>query len=212
LELNCREVFKKTEGKTMKLIKCKRSILILISLALIFALGVMTSIAQEKQIRDFLKGKVTTPGAQATAETLSFKGLNHVTKVEMVPIADVEGHAITLTLREGVVVFENGELAWSKNTFIRDLINGAGTGDAYFTYTFLDGSSITARMKGTLNATPQGVTSGTKWTGDIIHGTGKFQGIKGTFTSLSKRLPLEKGEAEAKSLFQGTLVYTLPGK
>ena len=48
----------------MKLIKCKRSILILISLALIFALGVMTSIAQEKQIRDFLKGKVTTPGAQ----------------------------------------------------------------------------------------------------------------------------------------------------
>ena len=149
---------------------------------------------------------------QATAETLSFKGLNHVTKVEMVPIADVEGHVITLTLREGVAVFEKGELAWLKNTFIRDLINGAGTGDAYFTYTFMDGSSITARMKGTFNATPQGVTSGTKWNGDIIHGTGQFQGIKGTFTSSSKRLPLEKGEPEAKALFQGTIVYTLPSK
>jgi hypothetical protein len=196
----------------MKLIKFKRSILILISLALIFALGVMISVAQEKEIRDFLKSKVTTSGAQATAETLNFKGLNHVTKAEMVPIADVEGHIITLTLREGVVVFENGELAWLKTTFIRDLIKGAGPGDAYFTYTFVDGSAITTRMKGTGEATPQGVTSGTKWTGDVIHGTGRFQGIKGTMTTSSKRLPLEKGEAEAKALFQGTLVYTLPSK
>ena len=61
----------------MKLIKCRRSILILISLALIFALGVMTSIAQEKQIRDFLKSNVMPSGAQATAGTLNFKSFNH---------------------------------------------------------------------------------------------------------------------------------------
>jgi hypothetical protein len=149
---------------------------------------------------------------QATAETLNFKVFHHVTKSEMVPIADVEGHAIRLTVREGVAVYENGEWAWVNNTFIRDLVKGAGTVDAYFTTTYLDGSTVIAHVKGRAEATPQGVTSGSKFTGDIIHGTGRFQGIKGTMTTSTRLLPLEKGELEGKALAEGTLVYTLPGK
>ncbi len=149
---------------------------------------------------------------QATAETLNFKSFTHVTKREMVPIADVEGHFISLTVREGVAVFGNGELAWVKATNMTDLIKGAGTGDMYTTYTFLDGSTYATHNKGKLEATPQGVTSGGKWTGDVIHGTGRFQGIKGTITSLTKILPAEKGEPAGKALGEATLVYTLPGK
>jgi len=51
-----------------------------------------------------------------------------------------------------------------------------------------------------------------KWAGDIIHGTGRFQGIKGTVTTSSKRLPPEKGELMGKTIGEGTLNYTLPSK
>ena len=149
---------------------------------------------------------------QATADTLTFKIFSHVTKAEMVPIADVEGHVISLTVREGAAVFENGEWAWIKATQTRDLIKGAGTSDVYETITFLDGSTLTFRMKGTLEATPQGATSAAKWSGETTHGTGRFQGIKGTVMTSSKVLPPEKGEPAGKSLVEGTLVYTLPGK
>jgi hypothetical protein len=149
---------------------------------------------------------------QASAETLNFKSFTHVTKAEIVPIADVEGHVLILTVREGVAVFQNGEWAWSRSATFRDLTKGAGPGDNYTTYTFLDGSTFTLHRKGTVEATPQGVTSGSAWTGDVIHGTGRFQGIKGTMTMSSKILPLEKGESVGKALSEGTLVYTVPGK
>ena len=196
----------------MKLIKYKRSILILISLALIFALGVMTSIAQEKQIRDFLKTNVMPSAAQATAGTLKFRLFNHVTKAEMFPIADVEGHFISVMVREGAIILENGELGWLKGTLTSDFIKGAGTIDMYSTFTLQDGSTITTHTKGTHEAAPQGVASTVKFTGDIIHGTGRFQGIKGTMTSLAKVLPPEKGEPAGKALGEVTLVYTLPSK
>ncbi len=150
--------------------------------------------------------------SQATAETLAFKSLTHVTKSEMVPVGDVEGHVISLTVREGVAVFENGDWAWIISTNVRDLIKGAGTGDAYSTYKFMDGSTFIVHRKGTIEATPQGVTSAAKWTGDTINGTGRFKGIKGTITMSAKILPPEKGEPVGKSFSDGTLVYTLPGK
>jgi hypothetical protein len=151
--------------------------------------------------------------SQATAETLKFKSFNHVTKQEEVPVADVEGHAISLTVREGVAVFENGEWAWHKSAYLRNYVKGAGTSESYGTYTFLDGSSIIVHGKGTIEATPAGVPSSAKWTVEVIHGTGRFQGIKGTTTTTStKLLPPEKDEPVGKALSEGTLVYTLPSK
>ena len=150
--------------------------------------------------------------AHATAETLNFKMFNHMTKAETVPIADVGGHVISLSVREGVTVFQNREWAWSKSTTIRDLVKGAGTGDPYTTYTFLDGSTVTMHRKGKIEATPQGDPSATTWTGDIVNGTGRFQGIKGTVTFSTKIFPPETGESGGKTLSEGTLVYTLPGK
>ena len=149
---------------------------------------------------------------QATAETLNFTMFNHVEKAEIVPIADVEGHFIRLIQREGVAVFEKVGWAWAKVTIVRDVIKGAGTADIYIAWAFTDGSTITIHNRGTVQATPQGVTSGTKTTSDIIHGTGRFQGIKGTGAWTSKILPPEKGEPEGKAFFEGTLTCTLPSK
>jgi hypothetical protein len=149
---------------------------------------------------------------QATAETLNYKIFNHVTKAEAVPIPDAEGHLVRLTQREGVYIFENGELAWLKLVLYADLIKGAGPIETYGTITFQDGSTITTHAKGRVEATPAGVQTATKSTAEIIHGTGRFQGIKGTVTLSSKILPPEKGEPSGKSLGEGAFVYTLPSK
>jgi len=187
----------------MKLMKCKRSILILISLALIFALGVMTSIAQEKQIRDFLKGKVTTPGAQTTWKGKTFQ---HTTKVEMVPIPDAEGHMVGMFVREGVNTYEDGEQGWNKTVIIWDGTKGVGSFSQYTTVTFQDGSTTISHTKGT----GSGPTA--QFSGEIIYGTGRFQGIKGTVTGTAKNLPPEKGEIIGKALSEWTLTFTLPPK
>jgi hypothetical protein len=149
---------------------------------------------------------------QAMAETLNYKYFNHVVKAEAVPIPDAEGHLVRLTLREGVNIYENGELAWVKSVLYNDLIKGAGAIDIYTTAAFPDGSTITTHTKGRVEATPAGLQTGSKITGEIIHGTGRFQGIKGTVSSSSKTLPPEKGEPSGKSIGEGTMVYTLPSK
>jgi hypothetical protein len=149
---------------------------------------------------------------RAMAETMNFKYFNHVVKAEGVPLPDAEGHIVRLTLREGVTIFEKGELAWHKSVLYVDLIKGAGPYDVYVTQTFQDGSTIATRSKGTIEATTAGLQTGAKQTGEIIHGTGRFQGIKGTYTGSAKVLPPEKGEPSGKSLGEGTYVYTLPSK
>jgi len=88
-----------------------------------------------------------------------------------------------------VLIFDAGKLAGVEAGQLVDLVKGAGTFDQYSTYTFQDGSTITARMKSTIEATPAGVASLTKWAGEIINGTSRSQGIKGTVTSATKFLP-----------------------
>ena len=149
---------------------------------------------------------------QATAETLNYRIFVHATKAESFPIADVEGHLIGVVVREGIIIFENGELGWVKRIQINDLIKGAGTFNMYSTFTFQDGSTFITRSKGTTEATPQGVPSGGKGGGDIIRGTGRFQGVKGTMTTSVKLLPPEKGELVGKVIGEGTFIYTLPSK
>ncbi len=150
--------------------------------------------------------------SQATAETLNYKSFKHVTRAEIVPVGDVEGHAVGVMVREGAAVLPNGEFGWQKVIQSLDLTKGAGTLQSYLICTFADGSTFIVRTKGTVEASPQGVAAAAKIGGDILHGTGRFQGIKGTHTISAKQLPLEKGELGPKALTEGTLVYTLPGK
>ncbi len=149
---------------------------------------------------------------QAMAETMNYKYFNHLTKIEVKSIPNAEGHTVSLWEREGVIILEGGELGWIKTIGFSDLTKGAGTLITYTTLTFQDGSTIMQHRKGTVGASSAGVSSAAKQTGEIIHGTGRFQGIKGTMTTSSKLLPPEKGELGGKGLGEGTMVYTLPSK
>jgi len=149
---------------------------------------------------------------EARAETMNYKCYSWMSKREAVPVDDVEGHLVTLAQRGGFYVFDNGEVATIKRASLNDLIKGAGWAVVYETITFPDGSTIVRKGQATLGGTAEGATASIEATSEIVKGTGRFQGIKGTQKDKTKALPVEKGEAGAKLYGEGSLTYTLPSK
>jgi hypothetical protein len=145
---------------------------------------------------------------QAGAETLNYKFYGWVIKEQDVPVADVEGHTVSLYVRGAFYVFDNGEVATINHVATGDLVNGAGPFMQYVTINFPDRSTITIKSQGTIGAA--GASAG--WTSKIIKGTSRFEGIKGTQSAKAKYLPVEPGEAGSKVYGEGTITYTLPPK
>ena len=145
---------------------------------------------------------------QAGAETLNYKFYAWMIKYESVPVGDVEGHTVGFGMRGAFYVFENGEVATASLVSTGDFIKLAGPFMNYNTIKFADGSTIIIKSQGTMGGsfTSAGQTS------EIIKGTGRFAGSKGTLTAKIKYLPLEKGEVGPKGIGEGTLNYTLPSK
>jgi hypothetical protein len=142
----------------------------------------------------------------AGAETMNYKFYTWVIKVENVPIGDVEGHTMGVTVRNAFYVFENGEVATANAVAIGDTIKGAGQFTMYVTIIFADGSTIIRKDQGTV-----GREAGS-WSSEITKGTGRFEGIKGTHVAKAKYLPVEKWETGPKGIGEGTFTYTLPSK
>jgi hypothetical protein len=149
---------------------------------------------------------------QVGAETMNYKCYAWMNKREVVSVDDVEGHIVTLAQRGGIYVLENGEIATIKRVSLNDLIKGAGSAVVYETITFADGSTIVRKGQTTMTGTAQGTTATIEATSEIIKGTGRFEGIKGTQRDKTKTLPLEKGEPGNKLYGEGTITYTLPSK
>jgi len=148
---------------------------------------------------------------QAEAETLKYKFYTYVIRGENNLIGDVEGHLFWHHVREAFYAFENGEVATVTAIVSGDFIGTSGTFMQYVTVNFEDGSTIIIKSQGTGGTPPAGTTTA-GWKSEIIKGTGRFQGIKGTHTAKAKYLPLQKGEIGQKGYGEGTFTYTLPSK
>jgi hypothetical protein len=140
------------------------------------------------------------------AEELRYKFYTWVIKQQEAPVVDVPGHTVVMTMRGSFYVFDNGEVATINHVSTNDLINGAGPFMQYVTINFPDASTITIKSQGTVGGAAAG------WTSEIIKGTGRFEGIKGTQSAKATYLPVEPGEAGRKGYGDGTITYTLPGK
>ena len=149
---------------------------------------------------------------QAGAETLKFKAYTYVTKAERAPVGDVEGHTVGFNIRKAFIVFENGEVAIQTSVGTSDAIKGSGSSLQYQTITFSDGSTIIIKAQTAVAGTASKAPTSAKVTREIIKGTGRFEGIKGTGTSTVKYFPVEEGEAGPKGIGEGTITYTLPSK
>jgi hypothetical protein len=150
---------------------------------------------------------------EAQAETMKCKFTRVVTKEVTWPVSDEEGHILLMQISEGLAFFENGDIANFKTQAISDRRTGTGKGSQAISYVFFrfeDGSSIIVRNEYRSIADASGKIS-TKGGGEIIKGTGRFEGIKGTYSSAGKPFPPIKGEADKYS-GDITITYTLPPK
>ena len=149
----------------------------------------------------------------AHAETMKCRTAGVVTKDETLSVGYEEGHVLGLQITEGLAFFENGEMATIRSHLVYDRYDKVEPGKSsqaigYTIFTFEDGSTFVQRFQRlqSLDKTlPAQVSS------ELIKGTGRFEGIKGSASGTSKRAPEVKGEAK-KYVSDIVFTYTLSTK
>lgn len=153
---------------------------------------------------------------QAGAETRKYKIVMYFTRVEMAPIPAMEGQAYMLTEFRGLTFWEDGEISTYSGAAIVETYKGKGPAQNYVTHTFADGSTIVSKNRFISISAPDGKTGLYEdITGEIVKGTGRFEGVKGTITAKGKRFtPLSPGlkEMRGDAVVEGSMTYTLPPK
>jgi hypothetical protein len=151
---------------------------------------------------------------QAGAETLKCQTSGNAVKMERMAIPDIEGHTINMEMRDGLTFFADGEVAILKSFATWDGIEGrGGWAQGYSLFTFIDGSTIFISFNQLREADAYGrFAYYCKNTGEILQGTGRFEGIKGSLSGTGKQFKPEKGELTGKATSDWTFTYTLPPK
>jgi len=146
------------------------------------------------------------------ADTLKYKAYTFTIREEDTPIGDEEGHLFMSFDRGGIYVFENGEVANYHMFGNGEEVKGGLSVVYYGVISFQDGATMMLRVHGTLGTGVPGVPTTGGFKSEIVRGTGRFEGIKGTASSSAKYLPLQKWQAGVSGYGEGTIEYTLPPK
>ena len=151
-------------------------------------------------------------GTQAKAETVKFTVTNYITKVEAIPVPDVEGHVLILGERRGVAVFEDGSTAAYHTRFKCDFVKFHGPCEGYTDLTYPDGSKSIVKYELTVEIPAGKKLPALKGKGDFIKGTGRFEGIKGTVSFNGYYVTPYGEETKGDMVVYITSNYTLPSK
>jgi hypothetical protein len=148
---------------------------------------------------------------QAEAESLKMMVTCGAIKGERFPVGDVEGLGMAYIVRDGAFVLENGEFGSLRVLAVVHTGPGKGIFLGVNAFTFADGSTIvTTSQPGSFWPDPDAkVAAHQKSVGEIINGTGRFKGIKGTQTMTGKILKPLKGDFAGKAYSEFILDYTL---
>lgn len=149
----------------------------------------------------------------AGAETVKYKVTTQITKWELVPVPDVEGHAVGVFERRGVCIFEN-EVGTVLVVGTLDMIKKEEVSfQGYSETTWEDGSTTIHKYKGTLTSALGEKLRSYKVEGEYIKGTGRFEGIKGKISFTGREItPYTKDETKGDAIMDVTATYTLPSK
>jgi len=146
----------------------------------------------------------------AVAESMNYKFNTQMVRVDMVEDGEVDGHVVYLIYED--IIFESGETATIKAPATSAHINGTGPFILTVNLIFADGSMITKKRQGSIRTTTEGTAALCDWTSEILNGSGRFKGIKGSQKAKATYLTVEKGEIEREMHGEGTINYTLPPK
>mgnify|MGYP005863685951 CR=1 FL=1 len=149
---------------------------------------------------------------QAMAQSMNFKLVSMIEKVEIVKVTQTEGVIIGVLDRKGLSIFENGEIATTSCRGTFDTKKGI---QGYSSIIFEDGSTLLLSWKGpAIQPAPAG---GKFWeytmATEYVEGSGRFKGIKGNGTFTGKEPQFDddyKGKGFTYYIFTGN--YTLPSK
>jgi len=144
----------------MQILKSKKLMLLLISLSAIFALGVTTSLAQEK-----IK--------------ISGKRYGVTTKREVIKVDDTKGHILILSESKGIDVVTGAQFV---SRGFGDYVKGNGPHWVYAKTVMPNGDVMFSKSEGKLTTTlsPEGKPATTmEGKFSFIRGTGKFENIQG---------------------------------
>ncbi len=155
------------------------------------------------------------PSAQVEAETVTvkFRVTSYVVRLEAIPVEDVEGHVLLVVMRRGLASFETGETAKWEAWVTADFIKGKGPLQGYTKFIYQDGSTTIGKVEGFHEPTPDGKML-YKGTSEYTKGTGRFEGIKGSFSYTGKGLtPYSKEKGlMSDTYFDCIATYSLPRK
>ena len=142
-----------------------------------------------------------TSSAFAAEQVLEFKLVTKPIDYKVTEVSNVPGQIIGSGKMFGVALFKDGRIAVKDFVAAGDLLKGSGPIHGFSTYTFQDGSSITARYTG---AVKDGMANG-EYT--ILSGTGTYANVTGTgsFTSVPAQL------GDGARLYDGKFVVKTPG-
>jgi len=147
---------------------------------------------------------------QVMAESMNFKLVSMIEKIEIVKVTQTEGVIIGVVDRKGLSLFNNGEVATTSCRGTFDTKKGV---QGYSSIIFEDGSTLLLSWKGpAIQPAPAGGKFREyKLAFEYAEGTGRFKGIKGNGTFSGKE-PQWDNDYKAKgfAFYEFTGTYTLP--
>jgi hypothetical protein len=149
----------------------------------------------------------------AGAETMKCRSAGIMVKREFMPVPDIEGYALAMGLRDGLAFFDDGEVVPFKAYSTSQVMGAQSVSQGYISFSFVDGSTIITSFSQINQPDPAGKFGAlVKFTGEILKGSGRFEGIKGTMSGEGKLFKPGKGELSGRSTNDWTITYTLPTK
>jgi hypothetical protein len=123
------------------------------------------------------------PAALAAEQHLEFKFVVQAIDMKVVEAPNITGQVLTAGKFWGVAYFKDGRVAVKDFIGAGDLLKGLGSLRGYSTYTFEDGSSITASYTG------ESTDTGFRGKYTIVSGTGAYDKATGmgSFDSVSTK-------------------------
>jgi hypothetical protein len=160
----------------------------------------------------FVLTLVSLAPAVASGEEMSWRQVSYLTKADMKPVGDVEGHTTATWARRGLAFLKggpaDGEVAVCVSSGTQENTKERATAVGETTFTFEDGSSFIVRSVTEFKM--PSVKSLRRLTVELLKGTGRFAGIQGKGSGTGKQMTPYGDDTKSEAYFDVVVHYTLP--